>query len=113
MKREFISTSGFDKAWALMGLGDDELRTLENEILRNPQIGDVIAGSGGLRKMRFSVGERGKRGGARVLYVDFIMHDKVYLITAYPKNVMENVTKEDLKLFKNLIYKTKKDLGGN
>jgi hypothetical protein len=52
-----------------MGLNDRDRRRLENEITDNPQIGAVMRGTGGLRKMRFSFEGKGKSGSSRVLYV--------------------------------------------
>lgn len=53
-----------------MGLGDTELRLVENAILRDPKLGDVIEGTGGARKIRFQLEGRGKRGGGRIIYLD-------------------------------------------
>jgi len=84
-------TPEFDKIWAKMGLTDDDLKALQEEILLNPQAGAVIQGTGGLRKMRFAI-DSGKSGGARILYVDLVMHKEVYLISAYPKSSKVNLT---------------------
>ena len=54
-----------------MGLGEDDLKRLEDELLANPEIGRMIEGTGGVRKMRFAFEHRGKSGSARVIYVDF------------------------------------------
>jgi hypothetical protein len=108
----FFSTSEFDKQWERMGLGDEDLRRLQNEILNNRQIGAVMRGTGGLRKMRFAFEGRGKSGSARALYVDLVVLERVYLITAYPKNLKENITSEEREMFRKLIEQTKKELGG-
>ncbi len=62
MTREFIYTQPFRKSWAAMGLNDEDLKELENELLNNPQTGDVIQGTGGARKMRIQLYRQGKRG---------------------------------------------------
>ena len=49
MTREFIMTPEFDKMWAQLGLDDDNLKVLQEQILINPHIGAVIQGTGGLR----------------------------------------------------------------
>ena len=95
-----------------MGLGDADRRMLENEIAEHPQIGAVVRGAGGLRKMRFALEGRGKSGGARVLYVDFVVLERIYLVTAYPKNQKENISAQDCELFRKLIEQTKLELGG-
>lgn len=95
MTRSFVNLSMFDKKWEEMGLDDDDLLRLQNELLNSPQKGDVIKGTGGLRKMRFKVGDKGKRGGVRVCYVDFVVYERIYLVTAYPKSNKENLTDEE------------------
>ena len=96
-----------------MGLDDEERRLLENEIIKNPNIGAVIRGTGGLRKMRFALENKGKSGGVRVLYVDFVVFERIYLVTAYPKGKKDDITAEERKLYKKLIEETEKELGGN
>ncbi|MCK8058430.1 MULTISPECIES: type II toxin-antitoxin system RelE/ParE family toxin [unclassified Fusibacter] len=99
-------TPEFDKEWTRLCLSDHELRQLQEEILANPQIGKVISGTGGLRKMRFSTTE-GKSGGARVLYVDIVIAERVYLITTYAKGNKENISDKDKLLIKKMIEKIK------
>ncbi|MCL2053971.1 MAG: type II toxin-antitoxin system RelE/ParE family toxin [Oscillospiraceae bacterium] len=107
-----ISTFEFDKQWEKMGLTDNERRLLENEILCNPHLGAVIKGTSGLRKIRFAIEGQGKRGGSRVLYIDFVVYRRVYLITAYPKNQKVDITADEKTLFNKLIEQTKKELEG-
>lgn len=54
MTRTFIQTTEFIKNWKKLGFDDDDLRKLEFEILKNPKVGVLIQGTGGLRKVRFS-----------------------------------------------------------
>lgn len=103
MIREFVLLEGFEKQWDDLCLTADDLALLETEILDNPQIGDVIPGTGGLRKMRISLPERGKRGGARVCYVDFTFGEKVYLVTCYGKNEKDNLSKQERNEIKKFI----------
>ena len=81
MTRTFIQTDEFVKNWERLGLTDDDMRRLELEILKNPKIGSVIRGTGGLRKLRFSFENKGKSGSTRICYVDFLLLETVYLIT--------------------------------
>ena len=76
-----------------MGLGDDVLPRLEEVLLQNPQLGDVIEGTGGARKMRIALGGRGKSGGARVIYVDVLEREHLYL-TAEQKKMLRKITEE-------------------
>ena len=111
MNRMFVMTAAFDKQWKHMGLDDDDLRRLQQAILQDPKVGDVIPGTGRLRKMRFALEGRGKRGSARVTYVDFLLYQTVYLIYAYPKNEKENLTKEECNQIKKMIDAIEKALG--
>ena len=62
--------------------------------------------------MRFAFEDRGKSGSARVIYVDFEVYDKIYLITAYPKNEKDNLTKEERNELRQLMDILKKQLEG-
>ena len=73
MTRTFILTDEFVKRWEALGFTDDDLRRLELEIMKNPQAGAVVPGTGRLRKLRFAFGNSGKRGSSRVCYVDFVL----------------------------------------
>ncbi|MBR5799359.1 MAG: addiction module toxin RelE [Lachnospiraceae bacterium] len=103
MTRTFIQTDEFIKNWNALGFNDDDLRRLEYEIMKNPQIGVVIPGTGKLRKMRFAYENRGKSSSTRVCYVDFLVFDTVYLVTAYAKNKKENLSKEECSEIKKFI----------
>lgn len=111
MTRTFIQTFEFEKMWKQLGLGDEELRRLELEILSNHKIGDVIQGTGKLRKMRFSFGNRGKSNSVRVCYVDFVVFDTVYLITAYAKNKKDNLTMAERNEIKKMISLLERNQG--
>jgi hypothetical protein len=69
MRATFVELSSFQKYRADY-LTDDEYRLLQEEMLANPEMGDLIKGTGGLRKLRFADkrGNKGKRGGLRVIY---------------------------------------------
>ncbi len=105
MKRTFIEVPIFTKKWQELGLTDEELRELENVLLENPKAGDVIQGTGGLRKIRVSVENKGKgkRGGARVLYVDIEVKEIIYFINVYTKNEKEDLTEDEKKAFKAMV----------
>lgn len=103
MTRTFLETQEFTKNWVNLGLGDQDLRRLELEILRNPKVGRVIRGTGGLRKLRFAFDNMGKRGSARVCYVDFPAKETVYLVTVYPKSEKDSLTRAECKNIRKLI----------
>lgn len=110
MQREFVYTTQFEKAWQKLGFTDDDLIDLENELLRNPQIGDVVPETGGLRKFRVPAKGHGKRGGARIAYVDFVFAKKIYLIAAYSKNEKDDLSKDETKQIRKVIESLAKEL---
>ena len=112
MTRTFVMTKEFDKNWKSMNLTDDDLKLLQEELLFNPTKGDLIQGTGGLRKLRIAFEGRGKSGSGRVCYVDFAEYERIYLITAYPKNEKENLSKAERNAIATLITKLEKTLKG-
>lgn len=99
---EFIETSVFTKASRSL-LTDSELRQLQMTLLLHPGMGHVIPGSGGLRKIRWLSGGKGKRGGVRVIYYWVTADHKIYLLYAYSKSKQEDLTLDQIKVFKRLI----------
>jgi len=111
MTREFVLMPAFETEWKSMELTDDDIFILQDILLENPLIGKVIVGTGGLRKMRFALEGRGKRSGARVLYIDFAVYEKIFLIYAYPKSEKDNISKAERNQFHQLINQIAKNLG--
>ena len=103
MTREFVMLPEFDRRWKEIGLTDKELKTLQEELTVNPAKGNLMQGTGGLRKIRVAFEGRGKSSSARVCYVDFAVYEKIYLITAYTKNEQDNLSKEERNEVKQLI----------
>ena len=103
MTRSFIELPLFRSKWKSLGLTDDDLRRLQEQILADPKIGDVMQGTGGVRKMHFAFEHRGKSGSIRVIYIDFEVYEKIFLITAYPKNEKDNLTKSECNEIRQLI----------
>ncbi len=83
MTRTFVELPIFRTRWKAMGLDDGDLLRLQEELLADPKVGAVMKGTGGVRKMRFAFQNRGKSGSVRVIYVDFEVYEKIFLITAY------------------------------
>ncbi len=113
MTRTFIELPLFQAKWKDLGLDDADLRRLQEELLADPKVGAVMRGTGGVRKMRFAFEDRGKSGSARVIYVDFEVYEKIYLITAYPKNEKENLTNQERNEIHRLIDILKAQLEEN
>ena len=110
MNRMFVRTSFFERCWADLGLDEEDYRELEAILLQNPSAGAVISGLNGCRKLRIQLPGRGKSGGARVIYVDIVIKEKLFLLLAYPKNVQENLTPEQKRNLANLVEIIKKEI---
>ena len=110
MTREFIMMPEFDRQWQKLGLGDNELRQLQEALLQNPKAGAVIQGTKGLRKIRIAFEGQGKRGSGRVAYVDFTICEAIYLITAYPKNEKDNLSKAERNEIAKIIVRLERNL---
>ena len=72
-------------------LTDEEYSALQAALTRNPEAGDLIRGSGGLRKLRWRSSGRGKRGGVRVIYYARTRAGVIWMLTIYAKNVKETI----------------------
>ena len=77
MTRTFIEVPLFSKRWKEIGLGEDELRALQIMLLKDPVSGPIMEGTGGIRKVRFPLQNRGKSGSVRVCYTDFAEYDSI------------------------------------
>jgi hypothetical protein len=82
-------------------LSDDEYAQLQQALVADPEAGSVIAGSGGVRKLRWGIAGRGKRGGLRVIYYLRTRHGQIWMLTLYPKNVVENIPAHVLRKIKD------------
>ena len=59
--------------------------------------------TGGVRKMRFAFEDRGKSGSVRVIYIDFEVYEKIFLLTAYPKSEKDNLSKAERNEFRQIV----------
>lgn len=103
MIRTFIEVPLFTKRWREIGLTDDDLLQLQIMLLKDPESGPVIEGTGGIRKVRFPLENRGKSGSVRVCYTDFAEYEVTYLITALTKKDQENLTDEEKSVLRKLV----------
>ena len=103
MKRTFIEVPLFTKRWKEIGLSDEDLSALQIMLLKNPESGPVMEGTGGIRKVRFALENRGKSGSVRVCYTDFAEYEVTYLITAFTKNEQANLSDEEKNVLKKLV----------
>lgn len=84
-------------------LSEDSYAEFQEQIRFDPECGDLIKHSGGLRKVRWGAEGRGKRGGIRVIYYWFTSTDSAYMLLAYAKNEQSDLTADQLKILKYLI----------
>ena len=94
-----IETEEF-MAWAAQVWSDAERHAFIDWIADNPEAGDVIPGSGGLRKVRWSRSGMGKRGGARVIYFTRNARGELVLVLVYAKAKFDNISTDVLKAIK-------------
>ena len=83
-------------------MSDDEYKDLQEALVNRPALGDLIKGSGGLRKVRWSLEGRGKSGGIRAIYYWVVDDHHIRMLYVYPKGKQENLTKDQLKQLKAL-----------
>lgn len=81
-------------------LGDDEYAALQWALAEHPELGDLIPGSGGLRKLRWQAEGQGKRGGYRVIYYWRNRQGDIWLLTMYGKNETSNIPAHVLRKIK-------------
>lgn len=113
IQRTFIEIPLFSKRWKEIGLGEDELQILQIMLLKDPESGPVMEGTGGIRKVRFPLKNKGKSGGVRVCYTDFADFEVIYLITAFEKKEYDNLTKEEKNVLKKLVKSLKDESARN
>jgi hypothetical protein len=85
------------KAAATDLIGADGIEAVAVYLIDHPNAGDVIPGAGGARKLRWAAKGKGKRGGARILYLYVVIAERIYLLRCYAKNVKTDLTAEERK----------------
>jgi mRNA-degrading endonuclease RelE of RelBE toxin-antitoxin system len=98
----FIETKLFTKLVTEL-LSDDDYSRLQEVLIKDPETGDLIPGSGGVRKVRWGVKGRGKRGGVRVIYYARTRQGQIWMLTLYAKNVAESIPTHVLRQIKDEI----------
>jgi len=96
---EIAETSIFTKEITRI-LTDDEYKEFQNFLVANPKRGDVIKGSGGLRKIRWKVNGRGKSGGIRNIYYYYEKDSLILMIFVYEKSKTEDLTPKQIEMLR-------------
>ena len=89
-------------------LEKEEIEALRAYLLQYPDKGDVIPGTGGIRKLRWAASGRGKRGGARVIYFYHVVGTTIYLMACYTKNEQDDISPAVKKQLKAIVDQIKK-----
>ena len=92
----FIETTTFTKLISSY-LTDDEYRGLQSFLLEHPDVGKIVRQSGGVRKMRWAVADKGKSGGIRVIYYWKRADDEIWLLTVYSKSERDTIPSHILR----------------
>ena len=99
---EIIETSTFTKL-VYTYLTDDEYLGLQSYLLKYPESGKVVPGTGGVRKLRWAAAGKGKRGGSRVIYYWAVTQGQLLMLLIYSKSEREDLTREQLKTLKKIV----------
>ena len=100
-----VETETFERLWPYYWTDQahDEFITF---ITENPEAGDVVKGSGGMRKVRWSRTGSGKSGGVRVIYFNRLANGEIWLVFIYAKSKLDSINAKTLKEIKHEIEKT-------
>jgi hypothetical protein len=98
----FIETPTFTHLIATL-LDDDEYSKLQDELVKRPDVGDLIKDAGGIRKLRWKRAGTGKRGGLRVIYYWLTEDAQIFMLVVYPKNLKDNLTDKETALLRKLV----------
>jgi len=99
---EFIETPTFTRLITAL-LSDEAYRGLQDELVEDPERGDIIKGGGGIRKLRYAVQGRGKSGGVRVIYYWVKDNHQIYLLVVYPKSKKDTLTDKETAILRELV----------
>ncbi len=102
----FIESKLFEKLREKY-LEDESYRELQNFLLEQPLSGDVIQGTGGLRKLRWSANGKGKKGGIRTIYLYITQKSHIHFLTLYAKNEVSDLTSDEKKILKRIVEELK------
>ncbi|MFA6015443.1 MAG: type II toxin-antitoxin system RelE/ParE family toxin [Gallionellaceae bacterium] len=98
----FIETPTFTRLVSAL-LEDDEYSKLQEELVKRPDVGDLIKDGGGIRKLRWKRAGTGKSGGIRVIYYWITDDDQILMLVAYPKSTKDNLTDKETAVLRKLV----------
>lgn len=100
---KIVRTKQYLKDLKRIGASARDVAALEGAIVTDPTTGAVVSGLGGVRKIRFGLGNKGKRGGGRAIYYFIIAGDVVLMIGAYSKSEKSDLTSTDRKIIAGIL----------
>jgi len=99
---KFIETSGFSKIRENY-FDDSQFNMLQLYLMDRPDAGDIIRGSGGVRKLRWGLQGQGKRGGVRVIYYWITKDDQILFLTVYAKSEASDLSQDAIKAMREIV----------
>jgi hypothetical protein len=84
-------------------LTDEEYRELQTALVTRPSLGPIIRGSGGLRKARWAMRGRGKRGGVRIIYYWAVQQERLLMLLAYSKGERDDLSSDQLRVLRQIV----------
>jgi hypothetical protein len=110
LKATFIEISEFTE-WVSEHLSDEMYASLQQQLMEDPDLGDVMPGCGGLRKIRSADPSRGKgkRGGARVIYLSVPAAKRFYMLDIYGKGEKEDLDAKEKKALRKLAEQLRRE----
>jgi hypothetical protein len=111
MRRVFVYAAMIQSRLAEFSDSDAKAGEIENVILNNPEAGDIVPGTGGVRKFRLADESRGKgkRGGIRVLFLDLSHVEKSHVLFLLKKGESEDIRPDEKKLIRELVATLKRE----
>ncbi len=111
MDRLFVYSPLIEEVLAEFDNRDDLAKQIEDEILKNPEAGDIVQGTGGLRKIRLADPGRnkGRRGGLRVFFLDLPDKERTHLIYLLKKGEADDISPNEKQILKELVGRIKKE----
>jgi hypothetical protein len=97
-----IETSVFTRQVRKL-LTDDEYQQLQLALVKRPDLGTIIEGTGGLRKTRWARTGQGKRGGVRVIYYWAVKPDQLLMLLIYAKSEQEDLAQEQRQVLRKIV----------
>ncbi len=105
-RQEIVETPAYLKQAARIGLTPSEMVQIKLHLSENPEAGDIIKGSGGVRKVRFARPNKGKSGGVRLFTFFWTVEAPLFLMWVIAKNKQSNISKETV----NMLHAIAKDI---